>query len=199
MAQLLACRLTDCDLSNAEWELCRLEDTVFERCRLTGFRLSECSGLNVAFRDCQGRYLQLDRCKIEDGRFETCQLNESTMMGCELPRAVFTGCDLAGAVLSGSRLRGADLRGCAIGGIRASLDDLAGTVLDPEQAAAVLMGEVGIRVVPVGVELARAVAGRALLPRSTECGPVCQANTRLRSAGARCEARAVCTCRTPHP
>ncbi|HKA51458.1 MAG TPA: pentapeptide repeat-containing protein, partial [Candidatus Dormibacteraeota bacterium] len=79
---------------------------------------------------------------------------ESTMMGCELPRAVFTGCDLAGAVLSRSRLRGADLRGCVIGGIRASLDDLAGTVLDPEQAAAVLMGEVGIRVVPVGVELA---------------------------------------------
>lgn len=74
-------------------------------------------------------------------------------MDCELLEAVFAECDLADAVLSGSRLRGTDLRGCIIRGLRASIDDLAGSVLDPEQAAAVLMGEAGIRVLPVGLDL----------------------------------------------
>jgi len=46
----------------------------------------------------------------------------------------------------------ADVRGCATGGLRAATDELAGTVLDPEQAAAVVRGQAGIRVLPLTVE-----------------------------------------------
>src|SRR5215472_12325678 len=152
MTQLVRCRLTDCDLSNAEWTLCRLEEVRFERCRLTGFRLAECRGVDVAFHDCAGRYLQVHGCRLEEVRFERCQLGETTLMQSELVRAVFAECDLTGSVVARSRLRGADLRGCGISGIRATIDDLAGTVLDPEQAAALLLGEAGIRVLPLGLE-----------------------------------------------
>jgi uncharacterized protein YjbI with pentapeptide repeats len=71
-------------------------------------------------------------------------------MSCALDRAAFVECDLRGTVLSGVRLKGADLRGCQIDGIRATLDDLAGATLDPRQAAAILYGQAGIRVLEIG-------------------------------------------------
>ena len=55
-------------------------------------------------------------------------------------------------VLSGVRLKGADLRGCRIDGIRATLDDLSGSILDPRQAAAVLAGQAEISVRELGEE-----------------------------------------------
>ena len=88
----------------------------------------------------------------EELRFERCYLPESSLIRTDLTRASFTECDLSMAVLSGSRMRGADLRGCRTGGIRATLDDLAGAILDPDQAAAVLLGHADIRVLPLGVD-----------------------------------------------
>jgi hypothetical protein len=52
--------------------------------------------------------------------------------------------------MAGVRLNGADLRGCRIDGIRAGLDDLAGSVIDPRQAAAILFGHASIRVLEEG-------------------------------------------------
>src|SRR5450759_4701401 len=73
------------------------------------------------------------------------------LMECVLSDATFVSCDLTRAVLTRSPLNGADLRGCEIAGIRATLTDLAGTVLDLEQAAAVLRRQAGVTVLPVGV------------------------------------------------
>jgi uncharacterized protein YjbI with pentapeptide repeats len=149
MVGLRRSRLVDCDLSNAQWERPHLAEVVFERCRLTGFRLSQARGTDVIFTDCQAQYLQLEGCQLKKARFERCVLTDSTLMGSQLPDAVFQDSDLSGVVMSGSSLRGGDLRGCRIGGIRVAIADLAGTTLDPEQAAAVLLGEAGINVRPL--------------------------------------------------
>jgi hypothetical protein len=51
-------------------------------------------------------------------------------------------------------LPGADLRGSRLGGLRATWEELAGVILDPAQAMAVLKGHAGITGLPVGVTLA---------------------------------------------
>jgi uncharacterized protein YjbI with pentapeptide repeats len=152
MLRLSRGRFVDCDLSNAEWELPSLVDVVFERCRMTGFRIVRGRGGRLSFEDCLGRYLQMERCEFKDARFAGCQLVEASFVGCQLPGSVITGCDLTGSVMSGSRFPKADLRGSRIGGLRASWEDLAGVILDPEQAMAVLKGHAGITVLPAGVE-----------------------------------------------
>jgi fluoroquinolone resistance protein len=149
MVGLRRTRLIDCDLSNAQWERPHLTEVVFERCRLTGFRLSQARGAEVVFTGCQAQYLQLEGCQLKKTRFERCVLTDSTLMRSQLAGALFKESDLSGAVLTGSSLRGGDLRGCRIGGIRAAIADLAGTTLDPEQAAALLLGEAEINVRPL--------------------------------------------------
>jgi len=144
--------LEECDLSNCEWELPRLDEVELSGCRLTGFRIKGGKGIELKLRECHGRYAQFDNVVLKEARFERCQLGESSFIGCALDRAVFAECDLRGAVLSGVRLRGADLRGSQIDGIRATLDDLAGSTLDPRQAAAILHGHANIRVAELGDE-----------------------------------------------
>ena len=142
--------LEECDLSNCEWELPLLEEVVLSGCRLTGFRMKGGKGIELKLLECHGRYAQFERVELKEARFERCQLGESSFVGCPLDRAVFEECDLRGTVMSGVRLNGADLRGCQIDGIRATIDDLAGSVLDPRQAAAILHGHAGIRVLEIG-------------------------------------------------
>jgi uncharacterized protein YjbI with pentapeptide repeats len=103
--------------------------------------------------DCHGRYAQFEGIEMKEARFERCQLGEASFQRCSLERATFRECDLRSAVLSGVRLQGADLRGCRVDGIRAGLDDLAGAVLDPAQAAAVLFGQASITVLEEGEQI----------------------------------------------
>jgi fluoroquinolone resistance protein len=141
-------RLVDCDLSNAEWDRPRLDQVVLERCRLTGFRVSSARGDDVHFTTCQAQYLQLEGCQLLRVRFEGCAVTEASFMRTQLPAAVFRDTDLSGTVLAGSSLRDGDLRGCRLAGIRARIADLAGVTVDPEQAAALLLGEAEIHVRP---------------------------------------------------
>jgi uncharacterized protein YjbI with pentapeptide repeats len=152
MLQLSRGRFVDCDFSNAEWELPSLVDVTFERCRMTGFRILRGRGGRLAFEGCLGRYLQMERCEFKEARFTGCQLVEASFVGCKLPGAVITGCDLTGSVMSGSRFPKADLRGSRLGGLRATWEELAGVILDPEQAMAILKGHAGISVLAAGVE-----------------------------------------------
>jgi uncharacterized protein YjbI with pentapeptide repeats len=155
LLELRRVHLVDCDLSNAQWVLPRLTDVTFEGCRTTGFQIHQGRGEGVTVRDCRGRYLQLLNCDWKASRFERCQLTESSIMDCRLGGSLFRECDLSGTVLERCEMRDADLRGCDIGGLRATVDDLAGAILDPDQAAAVLRGQAEIIVVPLGVPVTR--------------------------------------------
>jgi uncharacterized protein YjbI with pentapeptide repeats len=146
-------RLEDCDLSNCEWELPFLEAVELHGCRLTGFRVRGGRAVDLKVVECHGRYAQFDGVELKESSFERCQLAEASFLRCALDRARFSDCDLRSAVLSGVRLQGADLRGCRVDGIRAGLDDLAGAILDPRQAAAVLFGQASITVLEEGEQL----------------------------------------------
>ena len=127
-----------------------LDEVELAGCRLTGFRIRGGKAVGVKLRECHGQYAQFEGVDLKEARFDDCQLGDSSFQRCALDRAVFAGCDLRGTVLAGTRLNGADLRGCRIDGIRASLDDLAGAVLDPRQAAAILFGHASITVLEPG-------------------------------------------------
>ena len=142
--------LEGCDLSNCELELPLLEEVELTGCRLTGFRLHGGRGVSLKLSDCSGRYAQFDGAELKEARFDRCELAEASFHRCSLDRAVFSACDLRGAVFGGVRLNGADLRDCRIDGIRASLDDLAGAIIDPRQAAAFLFGQASITVLEPG-------------------------------------------------
>ena len=150
MLHLDSVSLEDCDLSNAEWERPLLESVRLKGCRLTGLRIRGGRATDLQVIESQGRYVQLEDAELKDARFEKSQLAESSFLRCALDRAVFSECDLRGTVLTGVRLNGADLRGCRVEGLRAGLDDLAGAILDPRQAAAVLYGQASIRVLELG-------------------------------------------------
>jgi len=145
-------RLEECDLSNCEWEMPLLEEVELLGCRLTGFRIRGGRAVELKLRECHGQYAQFAGVELKEARFDRCQLGEASFLRCALDRAVFADCDLRGAVMAGVRLNGADLRGCRIDGIRAGLDDLAGVVLDPRQAAAILFGHASITVLEPGEE-----------------------------------------------
>jgi uncharacterized protein YjbI with pentapeptide repeats len=143
-------RLEECDLSNCEWEMPSLEEVELTGCRLTGFRIRGGRAVELKLRECYGQYAQFDGVELKEARFDGCQLGEASFVRCALDRAVFADCDLRGTVMAGVRLNGADLRDCRIDGIRAGLDDLAGAILDPRQAAAILFGHAAITVLEPG-------------------------------------------------
>jgi uncharacterized protein YjbI with pentapeptide repeats len=121
-------------------------------CRLTGLRIRGGRAPELRLVECHGQYAQFDGVELKGARFDRCHLAETSFLRCQLDRAVFSECDLRANVMSGVRLNGADLRGCRIDGIRAGLDDLAGAILDPRQAAAVLFGHASITVLELGEE-----------------------------------------------
>lgn len=145
-------RLEECDLSNCEWELPFLDEVELAGCRLTGFRIRGGKAVGLHLRECHCQYAQFDGVDLKEARFDACQLGDSSFQRCALDRAVFADCDLRSTVLAGVRLNGADLRGCRIDGIRTGLDDLAGALLDPRQAAAILFGHASITVLEPGEE-----------------------------------------------
>jgi uncharacterized protein YjbI with pentapeptide repeats len=164
LVELRDSRMVDCDLSNAEWDRLRLVRVTLERCRLTGLRILHGRGSRVTFLNCQARYLQLEQCRWTEARFQDCQLMEASVLDCDLGGAVFRDCDLTGSVVSRSRLHGADIRGCDTSGLRAGVDDLAGAILDAEQAAALLRGQANIHVLPLGVDVGTAARASGSLP-----------------------------------
>ncbi|MDQ6691628.1 MAG: pentapeptide repeat-containing protein [Candidatus Dormibacteraeota bacterium] len=140
----------ECDLSNCEWELPLLDEVSLRGCRMTGFRLRGGRALDLNLSRCHGQYAQVENIELKGASFAECQFADSTFSRCRLDGAVFTECDLRNIVLSGSRLKGTDLRGSRIDGLRATLDDLSGAILDPRQAAAVLFGQAQITVLESG-------------------------------------------------
>ncbi|GAC1613539.1 MAG: hypothetical protein NVS9B1_22190 [Candidatus Dormibacteraceae bacterium] len=146
-------RFDDCDLSNCDLEIPFLDEVIFQGCRLTGLRVRGGRAVDLSLQESHGQYAQFDGTEMRASRFERCQLGEVTFDGADLTRSVFSDCDLRGAVLMRVRMRGTDLRGCRIDGLRATLDDLSGAVLDPRQAAAILHGQASITVLEPGEEI----------------------------------------------
>lgn len=128
-------RFTGCDLANANWEKFVAHRLAFEGCQLLGWNLPEALLQNVVFRECNLQYagLRFVTCKIV--RFEQCDLRHADFQRADLSGVVFHKCDLSHAQLSGTILKGADFRGSIIENVRVGIQELAGAVVEPTQAA----------------------------------------------------------------
>lgn len=143
--QLLDCRLTGCDLANAEWSesnFCRVE---LLTCHCTGLRAIEARVQDIVLKECHAALIQFRFTSIKNARFEHCDLSEADFQEATLSNVTFVDCNLRGANFSGVKLSNVDLRGSQIDGLRAGFQELRGATLDPAQALAFVRG-MGIQV-----------------------------------------------------
>jgi len=143
--QLLDSRLTACDLANAEWPEASLQRLELLDCHLTGFRAIEAHLQDILFEECSASFAQFRFAVLKSVRFKHCNLSSIDFQGAKLTNVTFIDCDLGEADLSGATLVNVDLRGSKIDGMRAGVQELKGTTLDPTQALAFVRG-LGIKV-----------------------------------------------------
>lgn len=128
----------NCDLANAKWEKPILHRIEFVGCRLTGINMIESYGRNIIFKDCNGKFGSFRFGNLQLVSFENCNLSSANFQKSELSNVRFINCDLRNLELSGAKLKETDFRGSKIEGIRVSINDMRGSIIDPNQAADIL-------------------------------------------------------------
>ena len=127
------------DLSRARLTGSLLTDTVFDGCRAMGAYLDRTRGLNVRLQGCNFYAANLDGLTCGGKPLLHNRFDESTLRKADLHDCVLDGSSLNGADLAGARLDGADLREATLGECDLErLTHLAGAIISPEQAAAML-------------------------------------------------------------
>ena len=123
------CDLSGCDFTGAVFSRVR-----FQGCRLTGANFAETVFRDVAFTDCRAPYLNLASAKAQRLLFADCRLTEASFQELKWT-AAFQRCDLTGATFHFAPLKGINLTTSRIDGLRVSLPDLKGTIVNTFQAA----------------------------------------------------------------
>ena len=145
-------RFDDCDIANGSWHKGILERVQFAGCRLLGFMANEARIANVTFEECNASLAQFRFATLRAVCFDGCNLQGADFQESDLRGVIFRNCNLRDARMSGARLEGADLRGSEIEGLRLGTEFLAGTVVEPSQAA-YLASLLGLRVVSMEEEV----------------------------------------------
>lgn len=141
--ELVDARLTNCNLSNAEWPRASATRLWLEECRLTGFKLLGARFGHARFVACQARYAVFENAAFRQTRFERCGLSDVNFNGADLSGAVFSECDLTNATFKGAKLVGTDFRTSRIEASQITLEELKGALISPMQALALLASRTG--------------------------------------------------------
>ncbi len=128
-------RFTRCDLANATWEQLIAHRVEFTDCQLIGWNAQEAHLQNVLFQGCNLQFVGLRFVACKMVRFEQCDLRNADFQRADLSGVVFHKCDLSNAQLSGTTLKGTDFRGSTIEKLRVGIQELAGAIVEPLQAA----------------------------------------------------------------
>jgi uncharacterized protein YjbI with pentapeptide repeats len=104
-------RLSQCDLSNADWHGAQILRVEMADCRMLGLTMTEGRLRDCVFMKCNGSYGRFRFASLNAIRFDECNLRESDFQGADLSGIEFSRCDLRNAQMSGAKLKGASLRG----------------------------------------------------------------------------------------
>lgn len=148
-ADLSGCSFVDCvfhacDLTMARMLGTSVRGTRFEACRLLGVDVgawrSDGLGIEATFRDCDLDLVQVHDVDLRSCTFEGGQARRSEWLRVDLREVVFDAVDLSGARFARCDLRGSDVRRASgvridvtdnrVTGLRVSMADALGIVID---------------------------------------------------------------------
>ncbi len=135
-------RFAECDLANVQVRALSAVRVEFIGCRMTGLRAGDSEFQDVLFSGGDQRYSQFRMSKFKNCEFDACDFEDADFYAADLSGCVFRRCNLRNVELSRSKLVGTDVRGSNIDGLRVTVEDVAGLVVDTAQALglAPLMG-----------------------------------------------------------
>jgi fluoroquinolone resistance protein len=143
---------TECSFSNVKFNASRHVDSafvrcVFKRCSLFEAELTGCKLVGSAFTESVLRplrvsggdwsFVTLEDADLRGVTVRGVRMRETDLTAANLEGAVLAGCDLSGAQLSGVRFTGCDLRGSDLTALDPRRVDVAGALIDADQAIVV--------------------------------------------------------------
>lgn len=123
-----------CDLSNID-----LSDAIMHRvemndCKMLGLNLLGSTLRNVLFHNCSADFATFRFANCKQVKFEHSSLCNADFYRSELTKVELCESNLDQAQMSGTKLAGIDLSTCRFNGLGATLEDLQGCMISPEQA-----------------------------------------------------------------
>jgi uncharacterized protein YjbI with pentapeptide repeats len=136
------CVFKKCDLSNADFHLCKFIDCVFDGCNLSMIKLGRSTVSNVVFKNCKLLGINFSLCEdfLFSVRFESSMLDYSSFMSKKMLKTTFLKSSLkevtfSQAIISGSVFDESDLSGVVFNGTDLSSVNFATAMnfsIDPE-------------------------------------------------------------------
>jgi uncharacterized protein YjbI with pentapeptide repeats len=134
------------DLNNTSWRRAKLASATYSGCKLTGANFEDCSTLGLSFVETLliGAYLR--GLSFRKATLLELDFSDADLAGADFREATFEGGSLKNASLKGARFDGADLRLVDLSGVRLVDAGLFKGATISHQQAAVLVTELGLRV-----------------------------------------------------
>jgi fluoroquinolone resistance protein len=134
------------DLNNTSWRRAKLASATYSGCKLTGANFEDCSTLGLIFVETLliGAYLR--GLSFRKATLLELDFSDADLAGADFREATFEGGSLKNASLKGARFDGADLRLVDLSGVRLVDAGLFKGATISHQQAAVLVTELGLRV-----------------------------------------------------
>ncbi|MBB4511931.1 pentapeptide repeat-containing protein [Paraburkholderia fungorum] len=145
-ADLVDAAFQSSDLNNTSWRRTKLASASFHSCKLTGANFEACTALGLSFVETLLVGAHLRGLSFRKATLQQLDFSDADLAGVDFREAIFDGGSLKDAHLKGARFDGADLREADLSGVR--LVDAAlfkGATISHQQAA-VLVTELGLRV-----------------------------------------------------
>ncbi|QQC64038.1 pentapeptide repeat-containing protein [Paraburkholderia ginsengisoli] len=145
-ADLVDAAFQSSDLNNTSWRRAKLASASFRGCKLTGANFEACTALGLSFVETLLVGAHLRGLSFRKATLQQLDFSDADVAGVDFREAIFDGGSLRNAHLKGARFDGADLREADLSGVR--LVDAAlfkGATISHQQAA-VLVTELGLRV-----------------------------------------------------
>src|ERR1700761_2072167 len=145
-ADLVDAAFQSSDLNNTSWRRAKLASASFRGCKLTGANFEACTALGLSFAETLlvGAYLR--GLSFRKAILQELDFSDADLAGADFREAVFEGGSLKDANLKGARFDGADLRLVDLSGVRLVDAGLFRGATISHQQAAVLVTELGLRV-----------------------------------------------------
>lgn len=125
----------NCDLSNIDFGESVFHRVTFHQCKLLGMDFSEATLRNTVFEKCYADYAVLRFVSAKQVKFVSSSFAKADFFKMTISNLLFDETKLDQAQFSQTKLNGIDLSNCEFDSLGASLEDLQGCIISPEQAS----------------------------------------------------------------
>jgi uncharacterized protein YjbI with pentapeptide repeats len=134
-----ASRHQDSAFLRCSFQRCNFFDSMWDGCKLVGSGFVECQTRPMAVTGGDWSFVNLASADLRSVQWRDVRMREVDLTGANLTEAVLSRIDLSGAQLAKATLARADLRGSDLTALDPRTTQIAGAVLDAEQAVVVAL------------------------------------------------------------